>query len=175
MHSSFDRLLSLAQKTGDKLIIFDKHSDQHHVLLPIEEYEDLLDTGFGYPDPASAPYEPGVDFSSPDSETGGTWSTAGDVLEDLHTDFELPAAFQSDQSDELVDYFSEGDDDIFFDDSSKQAVENKKPVSPLSYEPLMQPMGPEPIVRASESVEEDMFVEEPLGDEEPIFFEEPVE
>lgn len=43
MNSSFDRLFNLAQKTGNNLIVYDRHGDQHFVIMDIDEYENILD------------------------------------------------------------------------------------------------------------------------------------
>lgn len=41
--SSFDRLLRLAQKTGDRLIVHDSATNRSTVLLSLDEYERLWD------------------------------------------------------------------------------------------------------------------------------------
>jgi hypothetical protein len=41
MQESFDRILRLAQKTNSRLIIFDKNTDQHLVVMGIDEFEQL--------------------------------------------------------------------------------------------------------------------------------------
>jgi hypothetical protein len=45
LNSQFERLLKLAQKTGDRLIVTDPSGQEPVVILPLSEYEGLLDHG----------------------------------------------------------------------------------------------------------------------------------
>lgn len=44
-NSQFERLLRLAQRTGDRLIVTDPSGEEPVVILPLAEYEGLLDYG----------------------------------------------------------------------------------------------------------------------------------
>lgn len=42
MKEALEKAINLAQKTGDRLIVFDRDSNRSFVVLPIGEYEDMV-------------------------------------------------------------------------------------------------------------------------------------
>ena len=188
MESSFDRVLRLAQKTGDKLIIFDRQADKHHVLLPIEDYEELLDLNYSdsaseydeqdfeennHYSPESHSQNQGLSFS--DSEHT-SWHSTGSVLGGMRLDSEAANDLPS------FDSLSEDPDIHFFSEEEEPTKESKSPafLAPdiSDSAPGFSPSEPSKnLVPPSSRVEPQVpgFQEESLDDEEPIFFEEPVE
>jgi len=172
MEKGLQKLLNLAKKTGDRLIIHDSAKGQSMVVMQVEDYEhlmlgdiaednfetasfvrepsDLLDRWDEIPDivPA-APYPDSA--SIPDVPVEDNWSSAADVLEDRYGSAEEIEWDEEPQSAESQ-----------MSDGANQSVETP----PLSIEeiPFDAPMPP---------AAEDEWHEEPL-DEEPVFLEEPV-
>ncbi len=46
-NSQFKRLIKLVKRTGDKLVVFDENDSAASVLMPLDQYEDLLGPDFG--------------------------------------------------------------------------------------------------------------------------------
>lgn len=188
MDAHFDRLFRLAQKTGDTLIVYDKQTEQHHVIMDIDKYETLVQKGEA--EVFSTPKEKAPEFSyiednyTPPSNTKSEqwsshaeaepqndWHAAGDILDNLHPEF-------NDESDALEAAEEIFDEPLFDeidaeDDTEDPHFEAQEPEQPLEYDPVMQEPSPIPMVDAKEEEMKDVFNEEPLQ-EEPIFFEEPL-
>ncbi|MEK7623101.1 MAG: hypothetical protein AAB408_00330 [Patescibacteria group bacterium] len=87
---SLNRLISLAQRTGDRLIVHDPINGRDIVLMGIGAYEELLDKAEDV-DNEINPWDD--DHDSPWSGATGqmsgaeTWNRAGDVLADRYDDF----------------------------------------------------------------------------------------
>jgi len=74
--SSLDRLIRLAQRTGDRLIVHDPVEGQDIVLLDIASYERLLG------EEGKADWPTVADFSEEDEES--PWQSAGDIIEERY-------------------------------------------------------------------------------------------
>lgn len=145
MNMSLDRLINLAQRTGDRLIIHDPIQGRDLVILDVDSYERLLD---GRPlrdmnllrdlDPMPWEEEPEV---SP-------WHTAGDVLGDRYAEMQKGEehAPEEDITDCIEDH-----------------LEEEKHTEVPTVDP------PRPTER-SQSFGQAGLVE----DEDPVFYEEPV-
>ena len=85
--SSLERLIKLAQKTGDRLIVHDEFSGRAVVILDVDTYENLFDRAEGaarplpFPDNRENPYGDGDD----------TWDSVVDVIKD--TPWGFPSEF----------------------------------------------------------------------------------
>lgn len=44
-NSQFDRVMELARRTGERVVVFDRCSDTAMVLMDLDDYEELLDSG----------------------------------------------------------------------------------------------------------------------------------
>lgn len=74
---SLDRLIRLAQRTGDRLIVHDPVNGQDIVLLDIASYEQLL------ADKGKEDFVwPGAEESAEEEES--PWQSAGDVIEERY-------------------------------------------------------------------------------------------
>lgn len=58
MNDSFKRILALARRTGDRLIVTDPEGQEAFVLLGLDQYEALLGGSTRPPAPVSAPIQP---------------------------------------------------------------------------------------------------------------------
>ncbi|MBI2990517.1 MAG: hypothetical protein HYY51_05045 [Candidatus Magasanikbacteria bacterium] len=190
MQSSFDRVLHLAQKTGDKLIIFDRQADSHHVLLPIDEYEELLDLARldsvdEYQESDSedleeniqSSFEPHPHCEEPSFAETASWHSAGSVLDEMQLDSEpiddLPS-FDSLSEDPDIHFFSDAPERNAVTESQNhesgilgsQKTDEPAPTE-MSQRPVPPSLNPEQKIYP--------FEEDALEDDEPIFFEEPIE
>lgn len=183
---SFDRLLRLAELTGDTLIVYNETSGRHVVVMDVDQYEELLgifpddsiedDRDFDLPDvdlesPLSSPsFTPIWDSFEEDApeEVGESWSSMGDLLEERG--FE-PQDSEMEQSEPAIE----------LPDIGPKAVEVVQEISePFYYEiPAVQEQegSPEGEVKQVpyKSEHGEFQKEKSLDDDEPIFFEEPVE
>ena len=64
----FSRLLRLAQKTGDRLIVTDVNGGEPVVILPLDEYESLIDNALGLSEPYGIQEE--AEFDTEEIEQG---------------------------------------------------------------------------------------------------------
>lgn len=181
MNASFDRLLNLAKRTGDTLIIFDKYDGNHQVVMDVDVYEDLvnhsnppvgslseqelierLNTDISlWRESQTMEATDDINFIS-DADQGSDWHSAGEVLDHMHPEFE------STESNDLQEHMFNQNDDL------ELSFEQNDTGVDLNYDPVMQDPAPIPMIEhdASEEVN-DAFQEEPL-EEDPIFFEEPI-
>lgn len=153
--ASLDRLLRLANKTGDRLIVVDSMSEEAYAVLPLDEYESLiagreLDSMFG-------PYDLDMD----DEDELFDWHSTADVLDDL---------FDPQMRDDQMRIPTFPAETPFAEDMPPIApVQEDAPPLP-NYEDLpFDDLQPVPL-----SSEESMIWDEDEG-EEPVFLEEPVE
>ena len=153
--SSLDRLIDLAKRTGDRLIVHDPIEGCDVVILDVDEYErlvlnkkerqeDELDRVFSDDYGDDWQNQPEDWRSQPED-----WHTAGSVLEDRYGSHNWP-----DEEEEL------SDDDIKIEDI---------PDFGPNFEPEKINAVP---FQAQENTE--VWKEEPLLEEEPVFYEEPV-
>ncbi len=96
--ASFDRLFKLAEKTGDRLIVFDSHTGNGFAAIPIDEYEDMV--------------------SNPRDVT----ALSGDqLIEQINHDIGKWRESQEEEEDFLDMFGSEEDEDIDGDDDWQSA------------------------------------------------------
>lgn len=82
-NNHLNRLLRLARRTGDRLIVTDERgSEEPLVILPLDEYEALIDGAFG---PGELPVMPMATAGSSESAGAEAWesATVEDELEDI--------------------------------------------------------------------------------------------
>lgn len=92
--SSFDRLLRLAQKTGDRLIVHDSYTNRSTVLLSLDDYERLWDEAkaesFLYEDDEECEEENDSFRMSDDEDEPDPWQRLDTVLEDQYGRMPIP-------------------------------------------------------------------------------------
>lgn len=170
--SSLYRLIELAKRTGDRLIVHDSLNAQDTVIMSVDQYEDLLDGGaFVIP--------PEDDL--PPSTHNDEIQAAGQILQDRYA--------------EVADYFSYGDHEEegpqeenfhipqeqledyehFVTESEKQKIE------PIGEQEMTDPTVDEPQIESLrtniskfQGGSSGQLEEEPLDNDEPVFYEEPV-
>jgi len=189
MNDSFDRLLKLAQSTGDTLIVFDKQSGSHQVVMDIDKYEGLVhssnppvgslteqqlidrlnkDISLWRDSQQDQDISPEVSFDDSYVEDATEdWHSAADVLDNMHPEFE-------EQPQDMAPVSLEPEGDIEFNFEPQKPVEQASEA--IEYDPLMQEPAPIPMIEQDQEAESEdtSFQEEPL-DDEPIFFEEPIQ
>ncbi len=106
-----DRLLRLARRTGDRLIVTDERgSEEPLVILPLDEYEALIDGAFG---PGELPVHMHAPMAPSAPSRTEAWETMSeeDVLEDIHiedasgedeVDSEAPGSEEADVDEEAL-------------------------------------------------------------------------
>lgn len=160
--SSLYRLIDLAKRTGDRLIVHDPENGQDTVIMSVDQYEDLVDY---------RPYTP-----EPISPSTTEMQSAGDILHDRYSD---PAS-----------YFSYGDE--YVESGLPKEENFRVPEDQIQdYELIMaqqQHGADEEVADQEDIVIEDIksnipkvegtpdvqWEEEPLDGDEPVFYEEPV-
>lgn len=156
---SLYRLIDLAKRTGDRLIVHNPIDETDVVMMSVEQYEDLLG-GFGTGN--AAPPTPGpVD--------NGPMPTAGEILSDRY---------------DAAEYFSFGDEIS----GTPAPIEENFHIPDEHIEDYEQIMAGVEETVEDEPVVEDIasaipkgegavgaqWEEEPLDNDEPVFYEEPV-
>lgn len=153
MNPDFDRLFRLAKKTGDTLIVLDAESGNHHVIMDIDKYEDLvmdqdlfldsLDSEeseigpFGDQDLERAQASAGhVVPEQRDSFTqkDKPWHAAGDVLDNLYPEFNVAP---NTSEDTLANAIFNTDEDIKLNFEPVGSFEE-----PPAFEPIEGASGP---------------------------------
>lgn len=196
MNDSFERLLNLSKRTGDTLIVFDKESGNHQVVMDIEKYESLSISS--NPPVGSLSEEELIDRLNKDISLWKESQSDG-MDEDLQFMPEEPSLETPELETEInfdedsADWHSAADvlDNIHPEFESAGAVDlpdmaisqeseikldlEPEAPQPIEYDPVMQVPAPIPMLEQDEEEKgtEDLFQEEPLEDE-PIFFEEPI-
>ncbi|MBI5222221.1 MAG: hypothetical protein HY980_01865 [Candidatus Magasanikbacteria bacterium] len=144
--SSLDRLIDLAQQTGDRLIVHDPIEGRDIVIMDVGEYEKLV---FGK--------------INRDSHTPA-WHSAGSVLENRYGgQWDDDSGF--DDTDEDEEEENNLGSFMGVDDSNEIKIED------IPFGPEQKTT---PVPLAANSEEGDGWKEEPLLEEEPVFYEEPV-
>lgn len=125
MPKSFGRLFNLAQKTGNSLIVYDRHGGQDLVILSVDEYEDILDTH----EAASGAFDETVfDHESECTDAGIDTDLSefseGQMLDKINHDIALwrahhVAGATADQSDQLAVELAENHFDPFAEDQAR--------------------------------------------------------
>lgn len=191
--ASFDRLLALAKKTGDRLIVFDSATNTGFAAIPIDEYEEMvsnprditslsgdqlieqINQDIGKWRESQEAEDDYLDmFGALDDSVEDDWQSAGDVLHDRYWD---NISYDDDQQEAYpytpFDGFYAAEtphaNGLAFDfqDSSTKEMFPAAEDDFLRIEDIPRPIPP------VESPAEGVWEEEPL-DEDPIFFEEPV-
>lgn len=195
MNDSFERLLKLSQRTGDTLIVFDKESGNHQVVMDVEKYEALSISS--NPPVGHLTEQELIDRLNKDislwkeSQSTGMDEDLQFMPEDpvLETpEIETEVSFDEDSpdwhsaADVLDNIHPEFDSGESTDLSGMSLQESEikldlEPAAPepIEYDPVMQVPASIPMLEQNEEEKEteDLFQEEPL-DDEPIFFEEPI-
>lgn len=152
--SSLDRLIRLAQRTGDRLIVHDRRGEDV-VIMSVDEYEDLLDEVVA------------GGFEHTAYEETSPWHSAEDVLEERYHDT-VPHAHQEHGRHDRQ--YHEGD---WEEARHAHEVQQPRPVAQPQQPATPPPPPPQPIqYHEQEGVEVEQHREEQL--EEPVFYEEPV-
>ena len=86
-NTQFKRLIKLVKRTGDKLVVFNENDSAASVLMPLDEYENLLGPDFG------------DDFDPADLPPFGFGGGSDEIK------------FDSDDDDDEDNYYNEDDDD----------------------------------------------------------------
>ncbi len=165
MPESFDRLLNLAKKTGNNLIVYDRDGGEHLVIMGVEEYEDLID-GIGMEE---------MFQTEPDVRA----LTEGELLDKINRDIALwrEVHVTAESTHQAVLLEKELHDDPFdpFEEDHTHSNDWHR-VGEVLAKNVPEVTVPVPQATPQESAEEtpDDSEAELLGDE-PIFFEEPVE
>jgi len=193
-YMSLQRLINLAKKTGDTLIIHDTRGDRDMVIMDVDRYEHLL---------LDASFMDDTDTEEFTDDTPSTWHSAGDLLGSCtHDDTGLYDV--SDDMYEMADPIAM--EDSFTIDDAPLGEEESVPFDiygfdaderssqsvglddiPREYEPAVEPIGEtipkpgEPVAyeRDNPTTPTDGVIwgeEEPLDahDDQPVFYEEPV-
>lgn len=154
--SSLDRLIDLAKRTGDRLIVHDPIEGRDVVILDVDEYERLV---LGKREEEMLEDELceheldrifNDDYGDHWKSQPEDWRSAGSVLEDRYGgDFEWDDDVSEDEIkiDDIPDFSNFG--------------QEEKP-------------NPVPFKESSESSDASEWKEEPLSEDEPVFYEEPV-
>lgn len=107
-HEQFSRLLRLAHKTGDRLIVTDPNGSEPVVILPLDEYEALIEAAMGPSDMYEVPVDDAVDeaeFDPDELERGalkGLWDEPGDDAMPALEVIEQPALEDASEAPEPV-------------------------------------------------------------------------
>ena len=118
--SSLERLIKLAQKTGDRLIVHDEFSGRAVVILDVDTYEKLFDRAesaagqLPFSDNRENPRDSSDDTNDNYGDGDDTWDSAGDVIRDTPWDFPSELAPQPSlnwQEDSLPD------EPVFYEES----------------------------------------------------------
>lgn len=177
---SLDRLINLARRTGDRLIIHNPLDDHDMVIMSVDEYEELLDV-------QEDNFE-SLDDMAPWEEDGSPWHSAGSVLEDKY-DFSFDEFDEEDMMPEPVDsgfdsWLNKNNEtepqnieDSFGFDQDKNSEEfslNKPLFEDFSIEEnIIEPLTEVPY-KPNLDLDLEDWQEEPLSGDEPVFYEEPV-
>ncbi|OGH60201.1 MAG: hypothetical protein A2725_04845 [Candidatus Magasanikbacteria bacterium RIFCSPHIGHO2_01_FULL_33_34] len=189
---SLDRLINLARKTGDRLIVHQPEKGEDIVIMNVDEYEMLLDNRRDVRNLSDKQlldqinrdiaiwrantkledddiYDDFVDEEG-GRDIGGSWFSAGNVLSDKFDESEI------DFTDEVKE--SEGGLAEFFDYEGvgNESLSNVKEISkPYEVdEDMVKDIEPKIIPQKSGEEKNQVWEEESLGDDEPVFYEEPV-
>lgn len=175
--SSLDRLIDLAQRTGDRLIVHNPIEDKDVVIMSVDEYEQMLD-------------EKSFDFTKHDVRR----LTSDQMLDQINRDISIWRADKEmdqewenemildDEYDDLppFDPFSEVDYHPAEWHTAGDVLETKFKDTPLEKKnnsDVAFPVEPSEEIQhipfKSEESEMDL-TENDLGDDEPVFYEEPV-
>ena len=138
--ATFDRLLKLARKTGDRLIVFDSHTGEGFAAIPIDEYEDMvchprdvtalsgdqlieqINKDIGTWRESQEDEEDMYDMFGSSERLSGSWQSAGDVLHDRY------------RFDNEYDGEEEDGDEEWFDIAREHITEKTDPYSFLDDE-----------------------------------------
>ena len=180
--SSLDRLIRLARRTGDTLIIHDSVQGRDVVVMDIDAYEALLDSQVALDDRES--FDDDMSWND-DLDVTDEWHSAGAVLQDQYSDqYDEPEWVSATQDAEPEDPVLEGQ--LPFDGQDIPTMEmtdgghrSPKPAyfaqgqqdqddeaPPTAFDVPYQPYHGE--------LSEDTWEEELSLDEEPVFYEEPI-
>ncbi|OGH78996.1 MAG: hypothetical protein A3G08_04650 [Candidatus Magasanikbacteria bacterium RIFCSPLOWO2_12_FULL_47_9b] len=169
-YMSLERLIDLAQRTGDRLVVHDPFNGRDIVLLDVDDYEALLDQR-GAPDVSFARKEDIRGLSSDEfidrinrdialwrtqkEQEEGTWVQTKDVLERQYPERSLPETDSRASHEETASSMASMASSGSFDEHTS--------LSPIREE-------------AGAHASNVMFTapNEPLDDDEPVFLEEPL-
>ncbi len=173
MSDNLDRFIEIAKKTGDTLIIHDSRTEESMVVLPLEEYEMLVD---------NMQEEGFFDFDGMEDEDGELdfeqempWHSTAQVLEEQY-DKQSASVFEREKIpvDKKTANHTNG----------KTKRQNNEQKGDITMEELDQASWEGSVSPANRSfpcneqnfdeIESNNWEEEPLPDEEPIFLEEPI-
>lgn len=104
-NSQFERLLRLAQRTGDRLIVTDPSGEEPVVILPLAEYEGLLDYGSFRKGGKSQIHEerPHEDVRKPSFEVEGSSTIGVDFnVDPMNVEAEIEGEFDPEALEEQV-------------------------------------------------------------------------
>lgn len=189
--SSLDRLIDLAKKTGDRLIVHDPINGRDVVIMGIEMYEDLVTGQEDFLDIPGFDFQDESDEDNLSNEEAGAspWHSAGSVLNVRYKD-----------SDDWSESEEDGDGDVFGDWDTTDLEQEPSPLPPApiddfgndtkqnNWEEVSSTFGledsswensqPEPVLESVPFVpvvgSNNTWEEEPLAIDEPVFYEEPV-
>lgn len=204
MQAGFDRLLELAQRSGDRLIIYDRFGHNHKVIVDLDDYEHMLlvdEREEAYEDVRqlsegelidkinrdiamwrSSFYDRNFDTDDEYDDVWGmdksmpdTWHSAEEVLQARHGSSGQPVSeWESTPALNNTDFSSE----TFPEEAPPSIPRVREETEPIAYDPLGEAAFGTPVPPASATTTTSgyEFEEEPLDDEEePVFFEEPIE
>ena len=184
MDSQLDRLIRLANKTGDRLIVHDSCTGESVVLLGLEEYEDLVSDSIPQADVRDLSSNQLLDqinrdiaiWRSNKELEEGEWDEDFDFSgesDDMWED-DYPVPIENNRFDNWSSAGSVLDDRYDFpveEDCNCEECECSLPEKEFNNEIRVEDIPFEPV---NNNIEKPNFDEEPLSDEEPIFLEEPV-
>ncbi len=176
MNSNFERLFRLAKKTGDRLIVFDSNTDNHMVIMGIDEYEELIDlqtkSELDYLESNNILENieqldniPGIDFESIDQSD---WHSTKEILDDVHPEF-VPEQEEKPENFELKEPVFEPINEPYGQFEQKKTDDEE----PRLYEPVAESPHFEPIEQ--KNFDSSFVLQEESLDDEPVFFEEPID
>lgn len=198
--SSVNRLIDLAKRTGDKLIVHNPFEDQDVVIMTVQNYEEILDSDFcdncferdvfdeDYPSRRGGQnfvHDPDVnEFEGDDLlfEEPDPWHSAASVIDDRYSedDFENEDDLYSDDLTSLDSEIYSGAKiptaETPWQEPYAVPVTTKAPVTELdyaAYDPMLVDNNTNPVPFHPNAHEED-WDDEPLSSDEPVFYEEPV-
>jgi hypothetical protein len=174
MDSQLDRLIRLANKTGDRLIVHDSCTGESVVLLGLEEYEDLVSDSFPQTDIRDLSSNQLLDQINRDiaiwrsnKELEGEWDEDFDFSDESDEEDDYPMPIENNRFDDWSSASSVLDDRYDFpseEDCNCEECECSLPEEEFNKEIRVENI----------PIEKSNFDEEPLNDEDPIFLEEPV-
>ena len=167
MNSHLDRILKLAQKTGDRVIIYDKYEGNHFVLMDIDEYEYFSEDSFDAKSNVVGLSE--TQLIDKINRDIAIWRANRELEESIESGNSLEDELEDDEFDPFAEDYVSNDEWH----SVAKVLEDKEE---KREEKLYNEVKEEKIeVPKLEIIEQAESEAEPLDDDEPIFFEEPIE